>query len=58
MSFPLWLTRQELAEWVGTTPETVIRVFSHLRRRGLIDMEKGHLTLIQPGQLIELTEAA
>jgi CRP/FNR family transcriptional regulator len=58
VSFPLWLTRQELAEWVGTTPETVIRVFSHLRRRGLIDMQKGHLTLIQPGQLIELTEAA
>ncbi|MBT9584202.1 Crp/Fnr family transcriptional regulator [bacterium] len=58
LSFPLWLTRQELAEWVGTTPETVIRICSHLRRRGLIEMEKGLLTLIQPGLLLELTEAA
>jgi len=58
ISFPLWLTRQELAEWIGTTPETVIRICSQLRRRGLIEMERGQLTLLKTGQLLELTEAA
>lgn len=28
VTFPLQLTRQELAEWIGTTTETVIRLCS------------------------------
>lgn len=55
---PFAMTRQEIAEWVGTTTETVIRVCSHLRRRGLIDLEKGQLTLLQPAEMQHLTEAA
>lgn len=58
LTFPLWLTRQELSEWVGTTPETVIRVCSDLRRRGLIRIEKGSFILLRTPELQHLTEAA
>ena len=58
LTFPLWLTRQELSEWVGTSPETVIRVCSDLRRRGLIRIDKGSLTLLRSSELHHLTEAA
>ena len=58
LTFPLWLTRQELSEWVGTSPETVIRVCSDLRRRGLIRIDKGSLTLLRSRELHHLTEAA
>jgi CRP/FNR family transcriptional regulator, nitrogen oxide reductase regulator len=58
VTFPLWLTRQEIAEWVGTTTETVIRVCSDLKRRGLIELSKGHVTLVNAHAILELTEAA
>lgn len=57
-TFPLWLTRQEIAEWVGTTTETVIRVCSDLKRRGFIEIAKGQATLVNTHALLQLTEAA
>lgn len=58
VTFPLWLTRQEIAEWVGTTTETVIRVCSDLKRRGLIAFGKGQFTLINRGAMLNITDAA
>lgn len=57
-SAPLWLTRQEIAEWVGTSTETVIRVCSDLKRRGLIEFGKGEFTLLNAHAMLALTEAA
>ena len=58
VTFPLWLTRQEIAEWVGTTTETVIRVCSDLKRRGLIEFGKRQFTLLNTAAMFQLTEAA
>lgn len=56
--FPLLLTRQELADWVGTTTETVIRILSQFRRRGWIEEQQGWLTLLEVTDLRECSEAA
>lgn len=55
-SFPLLLTRQELAEWVGTTTETVIRICSDMSRRGLIAAKKGEVRLLDVPALRALSD--
>lgn len=57
LSFPLCLTRQELADWVGTTTETVIRVLSQMRRRGLVEERNGWMTLLGTNDLQEMAAA-
>ncbi|MGE0232754.1 MAG: helix-turn-helix domain-containing protein [Flavobacteriaceae bacterium] len=42
----LSMTRQEIADYLGLTIETVSRSFSDLRRRGVIAMERQDLILI------------
>ena len=34
-------TRREIAQWAGTTPETVIRTLSQFEKDGLIDQSDG-----------------
>ncbi len=34
-------TRREIAQWAGTTPETVIRTLAHFEKEGLIDQSDG-----------------
>ena len=34
-------TRKEIAEWAGTTPESVIRTLSQFEKAGLIDQTDG-----------------
>lgn len=34
-------TRREIAEWAGTTPETVMRTLSHFEKNGYIDQSQG-----------------
>lgn len=58
VTFQLKLTRQELAEWVGTTTETVIRVCSDWKRRALIEWDRQLLTLVNVPQLAFLGDAA
>lgn len=58
VSFELQLTRQELAEWIGTTTETVIRLCSDWKRRCLIEWDRHFLTLINTQQFAFLCEAA
>lgn len=58
VTFPLWLTRQEVAGWVGTSTESVSRVWSDLRRRGLIQCHKGAVTLPNTEDIRRLTAAS
>jgi CRP-like cAMP-binding protein len=57
-SFRLPLSRQELADWVGTTPETAIRILSQLRRRGWLEEERGQVTLLRFTELKACAAAA
>lgn len=54
ITVPFSMTRQEIADWVGTTTETVIRVCSHLRKQGLVVFEKGSMTLVHVAALRKL----
>lgn len=58
VSFELQLTRQELAEWIGTSTETVIRLCSDWKRRSLIAWDRHFLTLNNIQQLGLLGDAA
>lgn len=48
------LTRQELSEIAGMTPETAIRTLSNFKRRGFIRSSRGKTTLIHPEELRSL----
>lgn len=58
VQFNLQLTRQELAEWIGTTTETVIRLCSDWKRRSLVEWDRHFLTLNNVQQLSFLGDAA
>jgi len=49
-------TRQELADMVGTTTETAIRVTSHLKDRGIIRSVRGKMTILDEEKLRLLSE--
>lgn len=47
-------TRKEIAEWAGTTPETVIRTLAQFEKAGYIDQSQGRvIKLINKQKLIE-----
>lgn len=45
-AFPMWLTRREIAEFLGLTPETVSRFTAEFRRLGLIDTTRGYMRIL------------
>ena len=45
------LTRQELADLVGTTVETTIRTLSHFQRKGWLRSGRGKIELLKPAAL-------
>lgn len=47
------LTKQDIAEMVGTTVETAIRVMSRLKKLGLIEEKDGKILLKNPSELRE-----
>jgi len=49
-------TRQEIAEMVGTTTETAIRVMSHLKDRGIIHAVRGEVIILNEEKLRLLSE--
>ncbi|WP_187182090.1 helix-turn-helix domain-containing protein [Rhizobium sp. WL3] len=52
ITFHLYPTRGDLADWLGLTVETVSRCFTRLKKAGLIDLERGDLvTVLDPQQL-------
>lgn len=47
-------TRKEIAEWAGTTPETVIRTLAQFEQEGFIDQSQGRaIKLINKQKLID-----
>lgn len=53
----IFLTRKELADLTGTTPETAIRVTKNLEREGLLDLTKpGVIKILSLGQLKGVVE--
>ncbi|PZU83837.1 MAG: Crp/Fnr family transcriptional regulator [Shinella sp.] len=49
MTFNLYLTRGEMADWLGLTVETVSRCFQRFRRAGLVGFTDPQIvTLLQP----------
>ncbi|MFC1892585.1 Crp/Fnr family transcriptional regulator [Chloroflexota bacterium] len=51
-------TRQEIADMVGITTETTIRVLSTLKERGLIRSTRGTVTILDEQKLRLLSEGA
>lgn len=50
-------TRREIAQWAGTTPETVIRTLAQFEKEGLIDQTDGRtIRILQKDQLRERTK--
>jgi len=52
----LTFTRQEIAEMVGTTTETAIRVMSNLKDRGIISSVRGEVIILDEEKLRLLSE--
>ena len=49
----IW-TRKDIAQWAGTTPETVIRSLAQFEKEGFLDQSDGRLIrVINAGKLKE-----
>jgi len=46
-------TRKEIAQWAGTTPETVIRALARFEKEGLVTQEKRSIQILNRPGLIE-----
>ncbi|MDP2644003.1 MAG: Crp/Fnr family transcriptional regulator [Desulfobacterales bacterium] len=51
------LSREELAQAIGTTVETVVRLLTEFRTEGLIEVEKKSIAIREPEKLLEFIEA-
>jgi CRP/FNR family transcriptional regulator len=56
LGLTLPFTRQEIADMVGTTTETAIRVMSHLKDRGIIHSVRGEVIILDEEKLRLLSE--
>ncbi len=50
------LTKQDIADMVGTTVETSIRTMSKFKNKGLIKEQKGRIVITDPDRLSEIYE--
>lgn len=51
------LSREELAQAVGTTLETAVRLLSEFREEGFIEVKKRAISILESEKLIKITEA-
>lgn len=51
------LSREELAQAIGTSVETVVRLLSEFRAEGLIEIEKKNMVILEPESLLKYTAA-
>jgi len=56
LGLALPFTRQEIADMVGTTTETAIRVMSHLKKREIISTFRGQVIILDKEKLRLLSE--
>lgn len=50
----LHFTNQEMADLVGTTTETTIRIMGQLRKQGIVQSARGRIKIVNPAALEEL----
>ncbi len=50
------ITRQDLAEMIGTTLETVSRIVSRWRREGIVEAGREQITITYPHRLVMIAE--
>ncbi len=53
-SLNITITREEIANIVGTATETVIRLMSELRKEGLIELEGKKIKILKGDKLLKL----
>lgn len=53
---PLPLTRKEIADAVGATPESVIRIMSEWSKQGYLQTNDQNIEILRPDKIIELVE--
>ncbi len=56
LGLTLPFTRQDIADMVGTTTETAIRIMSHLKERGIIRSVRGKVIILDKEKLRILSE--
>jgi CRP/FNR family transcriptional regulator len=52
------LSREELAQAVGTTVETAVRLLTEFREEGFIEVDRKNISIVAPDKLLELTSPA
>jgi CRP/FNR family transcriptional regulator len=52
------ITRQELADMVGATTETIIRIMSALKKKKIISSARGEITILDESRLRDLSEGS
>lgn len=57
-TFRLPMTRRELARFLNLANETVSRIFTRLRREGVVEMEYQMISLLRPERLCEMVGPA
>jgi CRP-like cAMP-binding protein len=50
------LSRQDLADLIGTNTETTVKLLSQFRREGIIDFQDKRMIILNPGVLKEICE--
>jgi CRP-like cAMP-binding protein len=48
------LRRIELAQWIGTAPETLSRTLHEMERRGWIELDRTHIAVRDRGRLLRV----
>jgi CRP/FNR family transcriptional regulator len=51
---PIPLTRQEIADSLGSTVESVIRIMSDWSHKGILKTNDQHIEILQPGRVVEI----
>ncbi|MBZ0124209.1 MAG: helix-turn-helix domain-containing protein, partial [Roseovarius sp.] len=52
----LELSREEMAEMIGVTQETAIRLLSEFKKGGWISVQERCITILNPQSLLEVAE--
>lgn len=54
--FRLSMSREDISNYLGITPETLSRLIAKFRRKGLIDVDRRHIRLVDPIRLDQIAQ--
>jgi len=55
-AFTLPMSREDIASYLGITPETLSRILTKLERQGLIELDNREILLVDPIRLDMIAE--